>query len=65
MSGESFTDEASRLALKYSLLYSGKVEIIPKVPVRDLNDLSIWYTPGVAAVSEAIKKDGTFIRLYM
>jgi len=57
MSGESFTDEASRLALKYSLLYSGKVEIIPKVPVRDLNDLSIWYTPGVAAVSEAIKKD--------
>jgi malic enzyme len=57
MSEESFTDEASRLALKYSLLYGGKVEIIPKVPVRDLNDLSIWYTPGVAAVSEAIKND--------
>ena len=57
MSEESFTDEASRLALKYSLLYGGKVEMIPKVPVRDLNDLSIWYTPGVAAVSEAIKND--------
>ncbi|MCP8320070.1 MAG: NADP-dependent malic enzyme [archaeon] len=57
MSEESFKDEASRLALKYSFFYGGKVEIIPKVPVRDLNDLSIWYTPGVAAVSEAIKND--------
>lgn len=57
MNEESFTDEASRLALKYSLFYGGKVEITPKVPVRDLNDLSTWYTPGVAAVSKAIKKD--------
>ncbi len=57
MSEASFTDEASRLALKYSLFYGGKVEMTPKVPVRDLNDFSIWYTPGVAAVSVAIKKD--------
>jgi malate dehydrogenase (oxaloacetate-decarboxylating) len=53
----SFKEEALRLALEYSSFYKGKIEIIPKVPVRDLKDLSIWYTPGVAAVSEAIKKD--------
>ncbi|MCP8323447.1 MAG: NADP-dependent malic enzyme [Candidatus Methylarchaceae archaeon HK02M2] len=57
MSEDSFTDEASRLALKYSLLYGGKIEVTPKVPIRDLKDFSIWYTPGVAAVSEAIKSN--------
>ncbi|MEM3068513.1 MAG: NADP-dependent malic enzyme [Nitrososphaerales archaeon] len=60
MSEEQFTKEVSRLALEYSLFYGGKVEIIPKVPVRDLSDLSIWYTPGVASVSEAIKNDKEF-----
>ena len=29
----------------------------PKVPVRSLDDFSIWYTPGVAAVSKAIEAD--------
>ncbi|MGQ9719011.1 MAG: NAD(P)-dependent malic enzyme [Nitrososphaerales archaeon] len=57
MSEESFTDEASRQALEYSSFYGGKVEIVPKVPIHDLNDFSIWYTPGVAAVSEAIKSN--------
>ncbi|MCP8304438.1 MAG: NADP-dependent malic enzyme [archaeon] len=55
MSEDSFTGGASRLALKYSSLYGGKIEVAPKVPIRDLKDFSIWYTPGVAAVSEAIK----------
>ncbi|MCP8312199.1 MAG: NADP-dependent malic enzyme [Candidatus Methylarchaceae archaeon HK02M1] len=55
MSEDSFTNEASRLALKYSSIYGGKIEVAPKVPIRDLKDFSIWYTPGVAAVSEAIK----------
>ncbi|MGQ9469657.1 MAG: NAD(P)-dependent malic enzyme [Nitrososphaerales archaeon] len=55
--GEELSDETSRLALKYSLFYGGKIEIIPKVPVRDLNDFLMYYTPGVAAVSEAIKSD--------
>jgi len=57
MSQNSFTNGASRLALKYSLFYGGKIEVIPKVPIRDLKDFSIWYTPGVAAVSEAIKSN--------
>lgn len=37
--------------MKYSSLYGGKVEVIPKVPVQSLEDFSIWYTPGVADVS--------------
>ncbi|HZW85314.1 MAG TPA: NADP-dependent malic enzyme [Nitrososphaerales archaeon] len=50
-------DENSRKALSYSKYYGGKVGIAPKVPVRSLNDFSIWYTPGVAAVSRAIEAD--------
>jgi len=33
------------------------VVVAPKVPVRSLDDFSIWYTPGVAAVSRAIEAD--------
>ncbi len=50
-------DEASKKALSYSKFYAGKVVVAPKVPVRSLDDFSIWYTPGVAAVSRAIQAD--------
>ncbi len=50
-------DDASRKALAYSRFYGGKVGIAPKVPVRSLQDFSIWYTPGVAAVSKVIEAD--------
>lgn len=49
--------ESSRKALAYSKFYGGKVGVAPKVPVRSLDDFSIWYTPGVAAVSTAIAAD--------
>jgi malate dehydrogenase (oxaloacetate-decarboxylating) len=55
MSTEEPTDESSKKALKYSKFYGGKVTLAPKVPVRSLDDFSIWYTPGVAAVSKAIE----------
>ena len=32
--------------------------VVPKVPIRGLKDFAIWYTPGVAAVSEKIKEGG-------
>jgi malate dehydrogenase (oxaloacetate-decarboxylating) len=48
-------EDSSRKALSYSKFYGGKVVIAPKVPVRSLDDFSIWYTPGVAAVSKAIE----------
>ncbi|MCS7130130.1 MAG: NADP-dependent malic enzyme [Archaeoglobaceae archaeon] len=37
--------------------YGGKIEIIPKCPVRSLSDFSYWYTPGVAEPSKEIAKD--------
>src|SRR5438132_437179 len=33
---------------KYHPYYRGKIEIVPRVPVRSFNDFAIWYTPGVA-----------------
>jgi len=50
-------DKVGELAVKYSRMYGGKVEIHPKVPVRGLWDLAIWYTPGVAEVSREIVRD--------
>jgi malate dehydrogenase (oxaloacetate-decarboxylating) len=37
--------------------YRGKIEIKSKVKLRNKNDLSLAYTPGVAAASSAIGKD--------
>ena len=34
--------------------YRGKLSTLPKCPVRELNDFSIWYTPGVAAPCKVI-----------
>ena len=34
--------------------YRGKVQVMPRCPVRGLEDFSIWYTPGVAAPCRAI-----------
>jgi malate dehydrogenase (oxaloacetate-decarboxylating) len=36
-------------AMRAHPFYRGKIQIAPKVPVRDSGDFSIWYTPGVAA----------------
>ncbi|MGI0078544.1 MAG: NAD(P)-dependent malic enzyme [Nitrososphaerales archaeon] len=47
----------SKLALKYAKYYEGKMQTIPKVPVTSLDDFSIWYTPGVAAVSLAVARN--------
>lgn len=37
--------------------YGGKIEILPKCPVRSLSDFSYWYTPGVAEPSKEIAKE--------
>lgn len=42
-------------ALRVHPFYKGKVQILPKCPVRSLDDFSIWYTPGVAAPCKAIQ----------
>jgi malate dehydrogenase (oxaloacetate-decarboxylating) len=53
----SRTTELSERALRLAEFYRGKIETVPKVPVRSLHDFSLWYTPGIAAVSEEIKRD--------
>jgi malate dehydrogenase (oxaloacetate-decarboxylating) len=35
----------------------GKIEVVPKVPIKTRDDLSMAYTPGVARVSQAIATD--------
>ncbi len=57
MSAKKKAIDTSKLAIEYSRYYQGKMQYIPKVPVTSLDDFSIWYTPGVAAVSLAVAKD--------
>jgi malate dehydrogenase (oxaloacetate-decarboxylating) len=51
------TDKWYALSLKLHRDYKGKIEVIPKVPVRSLQDFAIWYTPGVAEPSRAISRN--------
>ena len=51
------TKALSERAVRLARFYQGKVEMFPKVPVRTLSDFSLWYTPGIAAVSRAIAAD--------
>ncbi len=44
-------------ALEEHRKHNGKTEIMSKVRIESSDDLSIFYTPGVAYVSEAIKQD--------
>lgn len=39
-----------QLALQLHPYYRGKIEVNPRCVVRDMNDFSIWYTPGVATL---------------
>jgi malate dehydrogenase (oxaloacetate-decarboxylating) len=41
----------------FLLHLGGKIEITPKVPIRNRDDLSMVYTPGVARVCEAIARN--------
>lgn len=44
-------------ALRLHPLYRGKLQTLPKCPIRSLDDFAIWYTPGVAAPCRAIHDD--------
>jgi len=49
-------DDAGKKAIRYAEFYGGKIATVPKVPITSLSDFGVWYTPGVAAVSEEIKR---------
>ncbi|WP_297216861.1 NADP-dependent malic enzyme [Thermoplasma sp.] len=57
MEDQERTEKYNEDALRYSEYFKGKIQTISKVPVRSLDDFSIWYTPGVAAVSKKIASD--------
>ena len=46
--------QPSEDALKLHPFYRGKVEVVPKCCIRNIDDFAIWYTPGVAAPCKAI-----------
>jgi len=42
----------------------GKLEVVPRTPLRDRRDLSLAYTPGVAQVCRAIAADPALLDVY-
>jgi malate dehydrogenase (oxaloacetate-decarboxylating) len=44
-------------SLRLHALCRGKIQMLPKCPVRGFEDFALWYTPGVAAASRAIVDD--------
>jgi len=44
-----------KMALKMHAFYGGKMQTIPKAPLYGFNWFNVWYTPGVSAVSTAIR----------
>jgi len=54
----------SEEALRLHPYYRGKIQTAPKCAIRDLNDFSIWYTPGVAAPCRAIAANKDLVYEY-
>ena len=48
-----------KISLEMHKKYRGKIEVVPKVPVKGSEDLSIWYTPGVAEPAKVIAGSGS------
>jgi malate dehydrogenase (oxaloacetate-decarboxylating) len=46
----------AREAMRLHPLYRGKIQMMPKCPIRGGEDFAIWYTPGVAAPCRAIRE---------
>jgi malate dehydrogenase (oxaloacetate-decarboxylating) len=44
-------------ALRLHSFYRGKMQTLPRCPIRGFDDFAIWYTPGVAAPCRAIHAD--------
>jgi len=57
-------DKTSEESIELHKAHHGKIEIASKVPINDKHDLSLAYTPGVGAVSEAIDKDTSLAKEY-
>ncbi len=56
--------EADKWAMRLHSFYKGKVQVMSKCAVRNLGDMSVWYTPGVAAPCRAIHSDPDLVYDY-
>ncbi len=56
--------DVSKQALALHKKLGGKIRIVPAAPVRNRADLSLVYTPGVAAVSSFVAKNKKLAREY-
>ncbi|MBI1900338.1 MAG: NADP-dependent malic enzyme [Planctomycetia bacterium] len=52
---EATTRAIAEESLREHRHYRGKMQTVPKCPIRDRRDFAIWYTPGVAAPCKAIQ----------
>jgi malate dehydrogenase (oxaloacetate-decarboxylating) len=56
MSAQPATDAAAaEESLRLHRHFRGKVQTLPKCPIRSGRDFAVWYTPGVAAPCQAIQ----------
>ena len=53
----SRAQEPAKIAMKLHPFYRGKMQTLPRCAIRNFDDLSVWYTPGVAEPCRAIKAD--------
>jgi malate dehydrogenase (oxaloacetate-decarboxylating) len=56
--------EPAQLSRELHPFYRGKIEVVPKCRVKNLDDFSIWYSPGVAAVCADINKNPHLVYEY-
>jgi malate dehydrogenase (oxaloacetate-decarboxylating) len=49
--------EPARESMRLHRFYRGKMSTLPKCPVRNFDDFSLWYSPGVAAPCRAIAEE--------
>ena len=57
-------NDTAKKALALHKKLGGKIRIVPAAPVRNRADLSLVYTPGVAAVSSYVAKNPKEARVY-
>ena len=51
-------------AMRLHPLYRGKMQTIPKCPIRSFDDFAIWYSPGVAAPCRAIQAEPELVYVH-
>src|SRR5574341_2667919 len=48
-------------AMRLHQFYRGKMQTLPKCPIRSFDDFAVWYSPGVAAPCRAIQAEPSLV----